>query len=118
MPYVQRDHAGKIVAVSAAETESTREWVEEGSHDLNAFLLDMALGKEGVDPGVVRALSESDLAMIRVVEDVVDLLIEQNLLRFTDLPAPAQEKLMQRRSLRQTLNPLELMGDSEDVGVI
>lgn len=117
MPYVQRDDTGRIVAVSASENESAREWVEEGSHDLNAFLLDMALGKEAVDASAVRALSESDLAMIRVVEDVVDLLIEQNLLRFTDLPAAAQEKLMERRSLRQTLNPLQLMND-EDSGVI
>lgn len=116
MPYVQRDNAGKIVAVSASETESAREWVVEGAHDLNAFLLDMALGKEAVDASAVRALNESDLAMIRVVEDVVDLLIEQNLLRFTDLPASAQEKLMERRSLRQTLNPLTLM--DTDGGVI
>lgn len=117
MPYVQRNTEGKIVAVSASETATTREWVEEGSHDLNAFLLDMALGKDGVDPGVVRALGESDLAMIRVVEDVVDLLIEQNLLRFTDLPVPAQEKLMQRRSLRSHLNSLSLLSN-DDSGVI
>lgn len=116
MPYVQRDNAGKIVAVSAKETETTREWMEEGSHDLNAFLLDMALGKDGADIGTIRALSESDLTMIRVVEDVVDLLIEQNLLRFTDLPAPAQDKLLKRRSLRQSINPLTLMSD--DNGVI
>lgn len=116
MPYVQRDAAGRIVAVSATENETVREWMEEGSHDLNAFLLDMALGKEGVDANAVRALSESDLAMIRVVEDVVDLLIEQNLLRFTDLPSAAQEKLMERRSLRSSLNPLRLMND--DNGVI
>ncbi|MFZ5482892.1 MAG: hypothetical protein ACOZB0_01560 [Pseudomonadota bacterium] len=117
MPYVQRNSEGKIVAVSASETATTREWMDEGSHDLNAFLLDMALGKDGADPGVVRALGESDLAMIRVVEDVVDLLIEQNLLRFTDLPAPAQEKLMQRRSLRSHLNSLSLLS-SDDSGVI
>ncbi|NTV94098.1 MAG: hypothetical protein HGA75_01605 [Thiobacillus sp.] len=115
MPYVQRDLAGRIVAVSATESESTPEWVDEGSHDLNAFLLDMALGKEAVDGSAVRALSESDLAMIRVVEDVIDLLIEQNLLRFTDLPPAAQEKLMERRSLRQTLNPLALMGSDDGV---
>lgn len=117
MPYVQRDSQGKIIAVSASESETTREWVEEGGHDLNSFLLDMALGKESADPTVVRALSESDLAMIRVVEDVVDLLIEQNLLRFTDLPVAAQDKLMQRRSLRETINPLGLMGH-DDGGVI
>lgn len=117
MPYVLRNAEGKIIAVSASETAATREWVDEGSHDLNAFLLDMALGKEGVDAGVVRALGDSDLAMIRVVEDVVDLLIEQNLLRFTDLPVPAQEKLMQRRSLRNNLNSLSLLSN-DDSGVI
>lgn len=115
MPYVQRDESGKIVAVSASRTDASMEWEEEGSHDLKTFLLDMALGKEAVDPNVVHALSESDLAMIRVVEDVVDLLIEQNLLRFTDLPSRAQEKLMQRRSLRQNINSLGLMQEDGDV---
>jgi hypothetical protein len=117
MPYVQRDNQDRIIAVSASESDATREWVEEGSHDLNSFLLDMALGKENADPTVVRALSESDLTMIRVVEDVVDLLIEQSLLRFTDLPVQAQEKLLQRRSLRESINSLGLMGN-EDSGVI
>lgn len=115
MAYVQRDLSGRIVAVSASESESTREWVEDGSHDLNAFLLDMALGKDAADPNAARALSESDLNMIRVVEDVVDLLIEQNLLRFTDLPVRAQEKLLERRTLRQSMNSLSLMGDDGDV---
>lgn len=115
MPYVMRDPTGKIVAVSAIEIESAREWVEEGSDDLNVFLLDMAMGKDAVDSTAVRALSESDQAMIRVVEDVVDLLIAQNLLRFTDLPAPAQEKLMERRSLRQALSPLNWSRDDEGV---
>lgn len=115
MPYVQRDEQGRIVAVSATETDAAREFVAEGEHDLNAFLLDIALAKGNTDPAVVRALSDSDMAMIRVVEDVIDLLIEQNLLRFTDLPIAAQEKLMQRRSLRQNMNSLELMGDDGDV---
>lgn len=114
MPYVQRDSSGKIVAVSAHETDSQKEWLEEGSHDLNAFLLDVALGKESNDQTVVQALGESDLTMIRVVEDVVDLLIEQNLIRFTDLPQRAQEKLLQRRSLRRSINAVQLLGDGEN----
>ncbi len=117
MPYVQRDIAGRIVAVSAAQTVMTPEWVEEGGRDLNAFLFYMTSNREGDDPSVIRALSESDLAMMRVVEDILDLLIERNLLRFTDLPGPAQEKLMQRRSLRQALHPIGLPGEADD-GVI
>jgi hypothetical protein len=115
MPYVQRDETGKVVALSSIETDATPEWVADGDHDLNDFLLDMALGKEAVDTTAVRALNESDLAMIRVVEDVIDLLIDQNLLRFTDLPPAAQDKLMERRSLRQTLTPLNLMSDDQGI---
>lgn len=117
MPYVQRDSSGKIIAVSSTQSDVTPELVEEGSHDLNAFLLDMALGRGGLDRNVVRSLGETDMAMVRVVEDIVDLLIEQNLLRFTDLPMPAQEKLLQRRRLRESVNPLGLMS-GEDSGVI
>jgi len=115
MPYVQRDDAGMIIALSTMETESIHEWVAEGSGDLNDFLLGMASGNAPLDTHAVRALSESDQAVIRVVEDVVDLLIQKNLLHFTDLPVRAQEKLLNRRSLREALNPLRLMNDDDGV---
>jgi len=92
MPRVQCDDEEEVVAKSVEGTESVR---------------------ERVDPEVARALSASDLDLIRVVEDVVDLLIDRNLLRFTDLPAAAREKLMQRRALRKALNPLTLLGGVE-----
>ena len=107
MPYVQRDEEGKIIAVSVVETTSAREWVEAG------MILNADAARKDADPAVVRALSESDRDLIRVVEDVVDLLIDRNLLRFTDLPAAAREKLMQRRALRKALNPLTLLGGVE-----
>lgn len=115
MPYVQRDDAGKIVAISILETESAHEWLEEGSPELVDLLLSMASGMEVRGNSAARALSESDQALVRVVEDVVDLLIEKNLLLFTDLPVPAQEKLLARRSLRKALNPLTLMKDDDGV---
>ncbi|MDD5366487.1 MAG: hypothetical protein PHR30_14215 [Gallionellaceae bacterium] len=115
MPYVQRDDAGKIVSISTQKTEPTPEWVAEGSLDLTDFILDMATSDDGSGIHAVRALGESDLALIRVVEDIVDLLIEKNLLLFTDLPVPAQEKLLARRSLRDSLNPLTLMKDDDGV---
>lgn len=45
------------------------------------------------------ALKE-DLSMIRVIEDVVDLLVLKGLIRVTDLPEAVQAKLMQRRARR------------------
>ncbi len=118
MPYIARDGDGKIVAVAEVQSAELKEWVDEGSRELSVFLLDKVLGKDPADSRTVRALGESDQTMIRVVEDVVDLLIEQNLLRFTDLPTAAQEKLLQRRSLRKSINPLGLMTGDEDSGVI
>ncbi|TCJ13912.1 hypothetical protein EZJ19_09645 [Parasulfuritortus cantonensis] len=114
MPYVERDEAGKIVAMAAQESGSVREWLAEDSPELEAWLRGMASGAAG-DANAVRALGESDLAVIRVVEDLIDLLIDKNVLCFTDLPAAAQEKLLNRRSLRRALHPLVVMKDDDGV---
>jgi len=45
------------------------------------------------------------------------VLIEKNLMRFTDLPDAAQKKLLERQSLRQSLTALKLLGD-DDQGLI
>ena len=45
-------------------------------------------------------LSHTDDDMIRVVEDVIDLLIKKNLITLTDLPPAAQHKLVTRKRLR------------------
>jgi hypothetical protein len=37
----------------------------------------------------------------RVVENLVDVLIEKNLIMFMDLPNGAQQKLMERRGVRK-----------------
>lgn len=58
-------------------------------------------------------LAESDQTLIRVVEDLVDTLIAKDLLRFTDLPEAAQAKLLERRSLRRSVNALNLLQDDD-----
>lgn len=63
-------------------------------------------------------LSATDLGLIRVLEDVIDLLIERGVIRFTDLPAAAQTKLLERRSMRASLRKLDLLGDEEGNGII
>jgi len=46
----------------------------------------------------------------------MDLLIARDLIRFTDLPQPAQEKLLERQSLRRSLNALNLLdSDNETI---
>jgi hypothetical protein len=121
MPYVQRNAQGRIVAVAAQETALAAEWLAEDAAELVAFVCEIApqnaCGAQAApgEQSTVQALTASDLALIRVVEDVIDLLIDQSMMRFTDLPVAVQEKLMQRRSLRQGMNSLRLMGEGNDV---
>lgn len=58
-------------------------------------------------------LAESDQALIRVVEDLVDTLIGKGLVQFTDLPEAAQAKLLARRNLRRSVNALNLLQDDD-----
>ncbi len=115
MPYVKRDSAGSISAISAEKTGAMTEWVELDAPELKAYLLRLA--EAGHMPELANALEESDQALIRVVDDLVNVLVEHNLMRFTDLPEAAQKKLLERRSLRQSLTALKLLGD-DDQGLI
>ena len=66
-----------------------------------------------------QALAQSDLGIVRIVEDLVDLLIERDLIRFTDLPEHAQKKLLERKSLRTALQQrLDLLDNDEDINLI
>jgi hypothetical protein len=57
-------------------------------------------------------LSSSDAGLARVTEDLIDLLIVRGVIRFTDLPLAAQNKLLERKETRARLsNSLDLLGD-------
>ena len=64
----------------------------------------------------MKQLSPSDTETIRVIEDLVDLLIEKKLILLTDLPAAAQKKLSERRQIRGDLCVLgNVIVDEEDI---
>ena len=108
MPYIQRNKTGQIIVVSAEQTATTAERIELDSPELIAYLSQFSAAFD-----INGALAESDQALIRVVDDLVNVLVEKNLMRFTDLPDAAQKKLLERRSLRQSLTALKLLGDDE-----
>jgi hypothetical protein len=58
---------------------------------------------------------ESDLALARVIEDLIEVLIDKKLIMFTDFPKGAQRKLLDRRGLRKEFDLVEdLFGEGED----
>ena len=106
MPYVQRDAGGSLIAVSLAKTHRCSEWLENGDPALQRFATTLGGGVE---------LAQADLEFIRVLEDLMDVLMEKQVLLFTELPSEAQEKLLKRQTLRDRyrhkLSPL--IGDHE-----
>ena len=60
----------------------------------------------------VKLLSLSDIGIIRILEDLIDLLIRKNIILFTELPEEAQAKIRERKRVRKRLGPDNLMVDN------
>jgi hypothetical protein len=55
------------------------------------------------NPNPPNSLSQTDIGLARVLEDLIDVLITRGVIQFTDLPEAAQAKLLERRQTRATL---------------
>lgn len=106
MPYIKRDEQGRIVMIDLEPGEGLLE-VSANSPEMIEFMKGM-----GMEQG---SLQQSDMRLVRVLEDLVDLLIARDVIRFTDLPQAAQEKLLERRSMRQSLGALNLLSGSNEI---
>jgi hypothetical protein len=105
MAYVLKNAQGEVVAVSATDNLGVG-WilVEDSAKDYLDFL-ERSLAKN--DP-----FRESDIHLARVLEDLITLLIERNMIRFTDLPSAAQKRLNDRQSLRKKTQLSTLLDDN------
>jgi hypothetical protein len=62
-----------------------------------------------------QSLSESDVAFIRVIDDLIAVLVEKNVISLDDLPKPARDKYNARHKLRfQVQGIAELLEDVEE----
>ncbi|MEW6134069.1 MAG: hypothetical protein AB1591_13070 [Pseudomonadota bacterium] len=104
MPFVTRNELGRIRSVSLEPSADASE-LPADSPELMEFMGTL-LGQG--------TLLQSDLRLVRVLEDLINLLIDREVILFTDLPLAAQDKLMERRSMRQSLGGLDLLGGDAD----
>lgn len=107
MPYVTRDSSGGITAVFAEKNGEAVESLRPDDPELSAFL-----GLDADDTELDEELIHTDLAFIRVLEDVIQVLIQKNVLSVTDLPAPAVRKLFSRWHMRSQL--VDLIDEQPD----
>ena len=91
MPYIQRNHRREIVALFRAPQPDATEYLEVGDDEVMAFLRGELTGD---------GFQRLDAGFVRVLEDLIDVLIERHLLILTDLPPAAQAKWLERKQLR------------------
>ena len=104
MPYVKRSDTGEIIAISQQPADGFEEQVSPDSLELSTFLQTMGHADS--------QLSATDQDFVRVLEDVVELLIDKGIILFTELPDSAQEKMLYRQRLRSKIgDKLDLLGE-------
>lgn len=111
MPFVKRDTNGRIAAVFTEAIEDGLESIDSHSQELATFL---SPGTDK-DEAIRRSFSEADAGFIRVLEDLIDVLIQRGHIQFSDFPEAAQKKMMDRRGLRREYAYLQsLFGGGDD----
>lgn len=114
MPYVSRDASGRVSGIFLRTHPEAAEFLP-GDH------ADIVLFFGGVLPGnlgnhALMDLTYSDIEFIRVIEDVIDVLIDKKLLIFTDLPDKVCEKILSRKDARDRLaGSNDLVGSDEGI---
>ena len=101
MFYVERNEAGGVIAIYKEDTGKNLESLEDNHPDILNFLQ-----RSSDAEFAIKELQQSDIEMIRVVEDLIEILIEKNIIVFTDLPLATQTKILQRKKIREKLGEI------------
>ena len=101
MPFIRRDATGSIVEARDAPTGDVIEFLEADDPEIARFA-----SRQGGKAQIREQLTVSDSDMVRVIEDVIEVLIRKRVIDQADLPDPVHAKLARRRELRKTMSTL------------
>ena len=103
MPFVCRDADGVITSLHARAEGRATEFLSNEDPAVGAFM------------GAEAGFGQMDADFIRVLEDLIDALIQRKVINLTDLPAEARRKLYSRKGRRHAspLSALGLLGEGE-----
>lgn len=111
MPYLSRNDAGTIVGLHDSPPNPNSEWLELDHPEVSDYLQ-----RIGSHDQAIRTLTLTDIEMVRVIEDLIELLIGKQVFTFTELPKAVQDKLGTRKQLRKDMNSLSnLIVTDEDI---
>ncbi|MBO0493104.1 MULTISPECIES: hypothetical protein [unclassified Pseudomonas] len=112
MFYVQRDQNNALVRVEAQAYAEATETLPADHHEIQAWFA----GDEIEDS--LKQLKNSDLEMIRVLDDLIQVLTSKGVIRITDLPPAAQAKFLERTQARAALGGLSELINDDETGLI
>jgi len=101
MVYVQSDRNGKLLRVEGEPFVGMSGALAFESEELQGWLR----AKLDVE-AKLSVLKRSDTELVRVLEDLIHILVERGVIRYTDLPAAARQKLDERALLRADLEAI------------
>lgn len=110
MFYILRDNDGNLVQVESSPFEGMNGELPQDSVEAQAWMNNQQSILSSLEQ-----LRSSDLEMVRVLEDLIQVLTSKGLLNITDFPQAAQLKLIQRAQAREALGGLDaLIRDDEE----
>lgn len=112
MFYVQRDHNNALVRVEAQAFAEATETLPADHHEIQAWF-----GGDEIENSL-KQLKSSDLEMIRVLDDLIQVLTSKGVIRITDLPPAAQAKFLERTQARAALGGLSELINDDETGLI
>lgn len=110
MPFVKRDDNNSIIGIFNKSQSDAQEELPNNHQEIIEFIKSGEY-KEFTD----HMLHQSDADFIRVLEDLIDVLLEKHVLLLTDLPQAAQNKLLNRKKIRKKHIQSILSEEGDDI---
>ena len=104
MLYVERANDGEIIALHNNPEHNNSEQKSLVDEEVVNFL-----NKSTNPESWKQLLSLTDSGTIRILEDLIDLLSRKNVISFTELPEQAQERILERKTLREKMASTDLL---------
>lgn len=106
MAYVFKNAQGNIAASSIEDLGEGWVFIENDAKEYVEFLENSLAGAS--------PFRESDIQLARVLEDLISILIDRGMVRFTDFPPAAQKRLSTRDSMRKKNRLSGIVDESSD----
>ena len=106
MAYVFRNEQGRITGSASENLGAGWEFIADDTGEYIQYL-ESALSE-------IAPFRESDIQLARILEDLITLLIERDIIRFTDFPPAAQKRLNSRQDLLKKTQLSKLVDENRD----